>query len=219
GAGHGRRTGGGAAAGGEREEKDGNYEVALRDQDQSSHLTLADLAIESAEVPEDIMVETRQIRIRDGDVLVLVGTMKGAFLFRSDARRSRWEMGGPFFAGQPVYALAYDGRAGRRRLWAAPTSTHWGPQLRWSDDFGRTWGGEGAGPRFPEDTGAALARIWQVRPGPADQSDILYCGVEPAALFVSKDAGKSWALNRGLYDHPHRPKWSPGGGGLCLHTV
>src|SRR5207245_341995 len=115
GAGHGRRTGGGAAAGGEREEKDGNYEVALRDQDQSSHLTLADLAIESAEVPEDIMVETRQIRIRDGDVLVLVGTMKGAFLFRSDARRSRWEMGGPFFAGQPVYALAYDGRAGRRR--------------------------------------------------------------------------------------------------------
>ena len=165
------------------------------------------------------MVDTRQLRIRDGDVLVLVGTMKGAFLFRSDARRSRWEMGGPFFAGQPVYALAYDDRAGRRRLWAAPISSHWGPQLRWSDDFGRTWGGDGAGPKFPEDTGAALARVWQIRPGPADQPEVLYCGVEPAALFVSKDAGRSWALNRGLYDHPHRPKWSPGGGGLCLHTV
>jgi photosystem II stability/assembly factor-like uncharacterized protein len=24
---------------------------------------------------------------------------------------------------------------------------------------------------------------------------------------------------RGLYDHPQRPRWEPGGGGLCLHTV
>jgi photosystem II stability/assembly factor-like uncharacterized protein len=24
---------------------------------------------------------------------------------------------------------------------------------------------------------------------------------------------------KGLYDHPHRPQWQPGGGGLCLHTI
>ena len=24
---------------------------------------------------------------------------------------------------------------------------------------------------------------------------------------------------QGLLDHPHRPKWTPGGGGLCLHTI
>ena len=24
---------------------------------------------------------------------------------------------------------------------------------------------------------------------------------------------------RGLHDHPHRPQWQPGGGGLCLHTI
>ena len=24
---------------------------------------------------------------------------------------------------------------------------------------------------------------------------------------------------QGLWDHPHRPQWEPGGGGLCLHTV
>jgi len=23
----------------------------------------------------------------------------------------------------------------------------------------------------------------------------------------------------GLLDHPHRPRWTPGGGGLCLHTI
>jgi hypothetical protein len=165
------------------------------------------------------MVESRQVRVRAGDVLVLVGTMKGAFLFRSDGRRARWERGGPHFAGEPVYAMAYDDRAGRRRLWAAPSSTHWGPLLRWSDDFGRSWNGNGQGPRFPAETGATLARVWQIRPGRPEQPDVLYCGVEPASLFVSSDAGASWELCRGLYDHPHRPKWQPGGGGLCLHTI
>src|SRR5712691_3884149 len=131
------------------------------------------------------MVEARQLRVRDGDVVVMVGTMKGAFLFRSDGKRARWDRGGPYFPGQPVYAMAYDGRAGRKRLWAAPASSHWGPSLRWSDDFGRKWQGEGQGPKFPADTGATLARLWQIRPGPAEQPDVLYCGAEPASLFIS----------------------------------
>ena len=47
----------------------------------------------------------------------------------------------------------------------------------------------------------------------------MYCGVEPAALFKSTDAGETWSLVKGLYDHPHRSQWMPGGGGLCLHTI
>jgi photosystem II stability/assembly factor-like uncharacterized protein len=43
--------------------------------------------------------------------------------------------------------------------------------------------------------------------------------VEPAALFKSTDGGETWALERGLFDHPHRTQWQPGGGGLCLHTI
>jgi photosystem II stability/assembly factor-like uncharacterized protein len=43
--------------------------------------------------------------------------------------------------------------------------------------------------------------------------------VAPAALFRSRDAGDTWELVRGLYDHPHRPRWEPGFGGLCLHTI
>ena len=165
------------------------------------------------------MVDARQVRVRDGDVLVMVGTMKGAFLFRSDGRRARWERGGPHFPGHAVYALAYDDRSGRRRLWAAPASAHWGSSLRWSEDFGRTWSGDAPGPRFPEETGATLTRVWQIRPGPVQQPKVLYCGAEPASLFVSNDGGESWSLCKGLYDHPHRPKWQPGGGGLCLHTI
>jgi photosystem II stability/assembly factor-like uncharacterized protein len=43
--------------------------------------------------------------------------------------------------------------------------------------------------------------------------------VEPAALFETRDAGETWSLVRGLFDHPHRPRWMPGNGGLALHTV
>src|SRR5262249_33168402 len=39
------------------------------------------------------------------------------------------------------------------------------------------------------------------------------------ALFKSTDAGDTWSISRPLFDHPHRPQWQPGGGGLCLHTI
>ena len=132
--------------------------------------------------------------------------MKGAFVFRADATRSRWESGGPYFPGSAVYALAYDGRAGRRRLWAGPNSMHFGGILRSSDDFGRSVDrtGRGATSSFPRTSGAALKQIWQIVPGREHEPDTIYCGVEPAALFVSRDAGATWSLDEGLWNHPHR---------------
>jgi hypothetical protein len=160
------------------------------------------------------------IEVRDGDVLLMVGTMKGAFLARSRRARARWEVSGPLFPGSAVYAMAYDDRGTRRRLWAGVSSMHWGAVLRRSDDLGRTWTDpKAANVKFPEATGAALKQIWQIEPGRADEPDTLYCGVEPAALFESKDAGATWKLVQGLWDHPHRERWQPGGGGLCLHTI
>jgi photosystem II stability/assembly factor-like uncharacterized protein len=166
------------------------------------------------------MPVTQHVSPQQGDVLLLVGTMKGAFIFRADKERAKWEMGGPYFPGSAVYALAYDNRAGRSRILAGPASMHWGALLQTSDDFGRSWTNpEQANVKFPEGTGAALSRIWQITPGRASEGDTLYCGVEPAALFVSRDAGETWSLEEGLWDHPQRPRWEPGGGGLCLHTI
>jgi photosystem II stability/assembly factor-like uncharacterized protein len=167
------------------------------------------------------MVEARQLAVKNGDVLLLVGTMKGAFLFRSrGASRGSWETGGPYFPGSAVYAIAYDGRNGRRRIWAGPESMHWGAVLRSSDDFGKTWTPEDAPTvKFPDDSGLSLQKIWQIRPGRADEPDVLYCGVAPSSLFESRDGGQTFSLVRGLHDHPHRSKWTPGGGGLCLHTI
>ncbi|MFL5562452.1 MAG: WD40/YVTN/BNR-like repeat-containing protein [Gemmatimonadaceae bacterium] len=157
---------------------------------------------------------------RDGDVLLLVGTMKGAFILSADKSRKKWKVDGPHFPGEAIYSIAYDQRGGRTRTLVGAHSNHWGSTIRLSDDFGRTWTGpERQAVRFPEDSGLSLAQVWQITPGRADEPDVVWCGVEPAALFESRDAGESWAPVDGLLKHEHRQYWMPGGGGLCLHTI
>jgi photosystem II stability/assembly factor-like uncharacterized protein len=154
------------------------------------------------------------------DILLMVGTAKGAFLLQGDAEREKFEISGPHFPGHEVYALAFDGRDGRQRVLAGTSSLHWGAVVRASDDLGASWTDPAEGNvRFPADTGASLARVWQLRPGGDDQPGVVWAGAEPAALFRSGDAGATFELVRGLWDHPHRPQWQPGGGGLCLHTI
>ncbi|MEA2687354.1 MAG: hypothetical protein QOE93_2549 [Actinomycetota bacterium] len=156
-----------------------------------------------------------------GDVLVLLGTSKGLFTLTSaGGSRDEWQLAGPSFPGEEIYSAAFDGRGGRRRLLVGATSSHWGPSVYRSDDLGATWVEPEAGTlAFPSGTGAAVARVWQLRPAADAQPDVVYAGVEPAALFRSDDGGESFHLDQALWDHPHRPQWNPGGGGLCLHTV
>lgn len=166
------------------------------------------------------MPTTTHVDTKPGDVMILAGTMKGAFVLRSDQSRQNWDVGGPYFPGRAIYALTYDDRNGRNRLWAAVNSSYWGSYLSSSDDFGKTWTEpEAYGVKFPGGTDNAVKQIWQIALGHPDEPDTLYCGVEPAALFKSTDSGETWALVQGLYDHPHRSQWMPGGGGLCLHTI
>jgi serine/threonine protein kinase len=162
----------------------------------------------------------QHLDVKNGDALLLLGTTKGAFLAKSRPDRNHWKLAGPYFHGQAVYSLAYDNRGGRHRLWASTGSPLWGTFLRSSDDFGKTWTNPlEANIKFPPESGLSLKNIWKIELGPLDAPDKLYCGVEPAALFESQDAGETWSLVRGLFDHPHRPRWMPGQGGLCLHTI
>jgi photosystem II stability/assembly factor-like uncharacterized protein len=165
------------------------------------------------------MPSVQHVSAKRGDVLVLVGTMKGAFVLRSNAARKRWDVGGPYSIGSPVYAMGFDNRKGRNRLWWAQQSSRWGCSLVSTDNYGKTTTEpEIYSVKFPEESGLTLKNIWQLHM-PAGEPDTIYCGVEPSALFVSRDAGKSWAPVKGLLEHPHRPKWTPGGGGMCLHTI
>lgn len=169
--------------------------------------------------PPTVLRSLHHICVNPKEALLLVGTTKGAFLLRSSPPRKKWEVGGPYFHGDAVYALAFDGREGRHRLWASTFSVLWGTVLRSSDDFGKTWRTPEEAPiRFPSDSGLSLKNIWQIAL-PEDRPDTMYCGVEPAALFESHDDGESWSLVHGLFDHAHRPRWVPGNGGLALHTV
>ncbi len=166
-----------------------------------------------------ILHSVRHAHVRNGDFLLLVGTTKGAFILRSNAQRSRWEVGGPYFHGHSVYAMAYDNRGDQHRIWAS-TASYWGTLLRSSDDFGKSWTNPQQAPiRFPVDAGVSLKNIWQIALGRPEEPNVLFCGVEPAALFETRDAGETWSLVQGLFDHPHRPRWMPGNGGLALHTI
>jgi photosystem II stability/assembly factor-like uncharacterized protein len=166
------------------------------------------------------MPKVKHVSAKNGDVIVLVGTMKGAFVLRSSKSRKKWDVGGPYSIGAPVYAMAFDQRQGRRRLWWAQQSFQWGTVLCSSDDYGKTVTEPTTySVKFPEESNLTLKNIWQITPGRNNDPDTLYCGVEPAALFESHDAGETWSPVEGLLNHPHRPKWVPGGGGMCLHTI
>ena len=94
-----------------------------------------------------------------GDVVVLVGTTKGLFALTSAAGREGWTRSGPWFPGEEIAAAVLDTRDGRNRLLAGAMSWHFGPSVYTSDDLGDTWREpEPATLRFPEDTGASVAR-------------------------------------------------------------
>jgi len=61
-------------------------------------------------------------------------------------------------------------------------------------------------------------RVWHLEPSLTDP-DKVYAGVEDAALFHSTDGGKSWQELPGLRGHGTGPRWQPGAGGMCLHTI
>ncbi len=202
----------------QRYQRAGEVQAAL-EAVQSGAIVSAEPSANQGAPTTTTLHSVKHAQVRKGDSLLLVGTTKGAFLLRSNAQRNRWEVGGPYFHGHMVYAMAYDNREGQHRIWAA-TQSYWGTFLRSSDDFGKSWTNpQQATLRFPPDTGVSLKNIWQIALGRPDEPNVLYCGVEPAALFESRDGGGTWSLVRGLFDHPHRPRWMPGNGGLALHTI
>ena len=181
-------------------------------------------------------------------VRVLVGTKKGAFILSSDGKRQNWEVSGPHFAGWEIYHMK-GSPADPNRIYVSQASGWFGQLVQRSDDGGKTWttpGGaietgpdgmpKGQSNKFVYDTsnkGKPLTthqwydgtqhpwefkRVWHLEPSLKD-ADTVYAGVEDAALFQSKDGGHSWQELPGLRGHGTGPKWQPGAGGMCLHSI
>ncbi len=122
--------------------------------------------------------------------------------------------------GQEVAAVAVDVRRPSPRILAGGGTMHFGPTVNLSDDMGATWQEPEKGAiEFPADTGAALARVWQLLPDPAGRENVVWAGCEPTSLWRSDDGGQHFSLVRALWDHPHRENWYPGAGGAALHTI
>lgn len=150
-------------------------------------------------------------------LVLLIGTVKGLFLYESDLTRTQWTLTGPLLGGWEVFSVCGDPRADRILIGAGHFMT--GPTVRVSLDRGATWTGAEQEPRLPAGSGTEVKHIWQVVPGAPAQPGTWYAGVDDAALFVSRDDARTWTELTGLTSHPTRPRWTPGFGGLCLHSV
>jgi photosystem II stability/assembly factor-like uncharacterized protein len=182
-------------------------------------------------------------------IRVLVGTRKGAFILTSDGRRQKWKVDGPHFGGWEIYHLkgspvdpnriyvsqtsSWFGQIIQRsddggKSWSTPggekmpdpsgppdgisnkfaydTSPETGKPLtthQWYDGTQHPW---------------EFKRVWHLEPSHTDP-DTVYAGVEDAAIFRTTDGGRSWHELAGLRGHGTGPQWSPGAGGMGLHTI
>jgi len=161
-------------------------------------------------------------------VRVLVGTRKGAFVLTSDGQRERWDIQGPHFAGWEIYHLK-GSPVDPNRIYASQSSGWFGQMIQRSDDGGATWAPVGNAFAYDGVPGThqwydgtqhpwEFKRVWHLEPSPADP-DTVYAGVEDAALFRSEDGGDTWRELPGLRGHESGPRWQPGAGGMCLHTI
>ena len=161
-------------------------------------------------------------------IRVLVGTRKGAFVLTSDAKRHKWDVSGPHFAGFEIYHVK-GSPADPNRLYASQSSSWFGQLIQRSNDGGKTW--EPVNNKFVYDGVPGthqwydgtphpweFKRVWHLEPSLTDP-DTVYAGVEDAALFRSTDGGQSWGELSGLRGHGSGPHWTPGAGGMCLHTI
>jgi len=80
----------------------------------------------------------------------------------------------------------------------APLTTH-----QWYDGTQHPW---------------EFKRVWHLEPSHTDPN-LVYAGVEDAAIFRSTDGGQNWNELSGLRGHGTGPQWQPGAGGMCLHTI
>jgi hypothetical protein len=149
-------------------------------------------------------------------VTLLVGTKKGLYVLRGDSGRGSWACEGPEFAPAPIHHAAYDPRDGS--MYAAVNSTWGGARIEHSRDMGKTWT-TSKNPAFPEGSDRTFFQTWHIEPGHVKTPNVLWAGVEPAALFKSEDRGETWSIVKSLDDQPSRAKWVPGFGGMGLHSI
>ncbi|HKK28678.1 MAG TPA: exo-alpha-sialidase [Gemmatimonadota bacterium] len=182
-------------------------------------------------------------------VRLLVGTKKGAFILTADGGRRDWKVDGPHFGGWEIYHVkgspadpdriyasqssGWFGQIIQRssdggRTWETPGGEKmpdpYGPPAGVSNKFAYDTSPETGKPLTTHkwydgtDHPWEFTRVWHLEPS-LDDPDTVWAGVEDAALFRTTDGARSWQEVAGLRGHEGGSHWTPGAGGLCLHTI
>jgi photosystem II stability/assembly factor-like uncharacterized protein len=134
---------------------------------------------------------------------------------------------GPHFAGWEIYHMK-GSPLNPNRIYASQSTGWFGQIMQRSDDGGQTWEAVGNEFKYEGTPGThqwydgtqhpwEFKRVWLLEPS-LTEPETVYAGVEDAALFRSKDGGKSWQELPGLREAKGH-LWQPGAGGMCLHTI
>jgi len=127
----------------------------------------------------------------------------GQIIQRSDDGGKTWHQPGSA-AGEPSAPGA--GPVGESNKFVYDASDQTGKPLtthQWYDGTQHPW---------------EFKRVWHLEPS-LTEPDTVYAGIEDAALFRSSDGGQTWQELPGLRGNDTGPRWQPGAGGMCLHTI
>jgi photosystem II stability/assembly factor-like uncharacterized protein len=145
-------------------------------------------------------------------VQLLVGSRKGAWIYRSDADRETWQVEGPIFLGAIIHHFTPDPREPGVLLIAASTG-HLGPTIYRSEDGGKSWKEAERPPAFPKAadpaTGRSVVHTFGLEPGHAAEPGVWWAGTSPPGLFESRDGGRTWDSVAGFNDNPMYLQWCP----------
>ena len=118
---------------------------------------------------------------------IWIGTRKGAFALRSDARRRTWKLSGPQFLGHVIHHIVQDPREPRVLLMGAKTG-HLGPTVFRSLDGGKNWAESKQPPVFKKasegEEGRSVENVFWLSPGHSTEPGVWYAGTSPPGLHL-----------------------------------
>ena len=135
---------------------------------------------------------------------ILVGTSKGLVVFSLETHSVvKTEI---HFKGFPVSMIYVDSY--KQTWWVALSHEHWGEKLHFSTDQGVTWQSTGLpsfkGFEYKPGIAATLKKIWVMECADPNDAKKFWLGTEPGGLFFTENGGKSFLLNKALWNHPSR---------------
>ena len=125
---------------------------------------------------------------------MLVGTVNGVLFLRRNSVEHNWEITKGALKGKHVVALLIEPTTGT--IFA---SMHNGGIMA-SEDNGKTWA--------PRSRDIPFENVYCLESATVNGRPVLYCGTEPAHLYISKDLGNTWEEIKSLLNVPSAKNWT-----------